>query len=76
MGQLSDDLPVEVMLSSEILITREVLAEARKWSQAGALLFSLSDKPDEASLPTPELAAKGYLPIHRKETHVAGGEGS
>jgi hypothetical protein len=33
--------------------------------QRGALLFGLSDKPDEASLPRPELAQKGYLPLHR-----------
>jgi len=74
MGKISDDLPVEEMLSSEILITREVQAEALKWTQSGALLFSLSDKPDEASVPTPQLAAKGFLPIHRTETHVVGGE--
>ncbi len=74
MGLLSDDLSVEEMLSSEILVTREVQAEALKWSQAGALLFSLSDKPDEASVPAPELAAIGYKPIHRTETHIVGGE--
>jgi hypothetical protein len=74
MGQLSSDLPVETMLANEILITREVQAEALRWSQSGALLFSLSDKPDEASLPTPELAARGYMPIHHTETHVVGEE--
>ena len=31
----------------------------------GALLFGLSDKPDEASLPTEELAAQGFLALHR-----------
>jgi len=74
MGQLSDSLPVEEMLSNEILITREVQVEALKWSQAGALLFSLSDKPDEASIPTAEQAATGYQAIHRTETHVVGGQ--
>jgi hypothetical protein len=74
MGQFSSDAPVEELLENEILITREVQVEALKWAQAGALLFSLSDKPDEASLPSPELAAKGYEPIHRTKTHVVGGK--
>jgi hypothetical protein len=36
------------------------------------LLFCLSDKPDEASIPTPELALQGYAPIHRTPTHGVG----
>ena len=38
----------------------------------GCLLMAVSDKPDEASLPTPELVARGYLPLHRTPTHVIG----
>jgi hypothetical protein len=72
MGCLKDGAPVEQLLSEEIVITQEVRQMALDWRQRGALLFGLSDKPDEASLPTPELAAQGYLPIHRTETHVVG----
>ncbi len=42
------------------------------WRERGALLFGLSDKPDEASIPTDDLAAQGYQPIHRVETHAVG----
>jgi hypothetical protein len=72
MGHLPDDAPIEQLLAEEILITQEVLAVCLAWRERGALLFGLSDKPDEASLPTEELAAQGYVPIHRQPTHVAG----
>ena len=72
MGCLGDDIPAEQLLNEEIVITQEVRRMALAWRQRGALLFGLSDKPDEASLPTPELAARGYQPIHRTETHVVG----
>jgi hypothetical protein len=71
-GCLEDSAPVEKMLAEEILITQEVRAMALAWQERGVLLFGLSDKPDEASLPTPELAAQGYLPLHRAETHAIG----
>jgi hypothetical protein len=32
----------------------------------------MSDKPDEATLPTAELAAQGYLPLHRMPTTAVG----
>ena len=70
MGCLDDAASVEDLLADEIVITGEVYALARKWRQQGALLFGLSDKPDEASVPTPELAAQGYAPIHKAVTHV------
>ncbi len=72
MGCLENDAPAERMLKEEIVITQEVRINALAWHQRGALLFGLSDKPDEASLPTTELAAQGYQPIHRAETHVVG----
>lgn len=72
MACLDDSAPVEQMLAEEIVITQEVRSMALEWRRRGALLFGLSDKPDEASLPTPELAAQGYLPIHRTETHMVG----
>lgn len=72
MGQLSVETPVSELLSQEILITQEVLHEALAWQARGALLFGLSDKPDEASIPTDELASQGYKPIHQIETEIVG----
>ncbi len=71
-GNLDDDAPLETRLNEEILVTQEVRAAALGWRRQGALLFGLSDKPDEAATPTPELAAQGYLPIHRALTHAVG----
>ncbi len=72
MGFLGDEAPVEKLLAEEIVITQEVRQAALAWKGRGALLFGLSDKPDEASLPTPELAAQGCQPLHRTVTHVVG----
>ncbi len=72
MGHLGDDVPVEALLQQEIVITREVREAALRWKRLGSLLFGLSDKPDEASNPTDELAAAGFQPIHRTVTHVVG----
>jgi hypothetical protein len=71
-GCLEDTAPVERMIREEIVITQEVRQMALEWRRRGALLFGLSDKPDEASLPTPELERQGYLPLHRTATHVVG----
>ncbi len=65
MNALPDDTPPERLLAEEITITREVADAAVELGRRGALLFGLSDKPDEASLPRPELARRGYLPLHR-----------
>ncbi len=72
MGFLPDSTPLNVLLRDEIVITHEVRALALDWKQQGALLFGLSDKPDEASVPTEELAHQGYQPLHRTVTHVVG----
>ncbi len=72
MGCLPHEAPLVQFLGEEILITREVRDLALDWRAHGALVFGLSDKPDEASLPTPELAAQGYVSLHRKQTHVVG----
>jgi hypothetical protein len=71
-GALPDDTPAEALMDQEILVTQEVRSAALDWKRGGALLFGLSDKPDEAATPTRELAAQGYLPIHRAETHAVG----
>ena len=71
-GNLPDDASMDSLLAEEILVTQEVREMAKAWQSRGALLFGLSDKPDEASTPTPELAAKGFLPIHQMPTHAVG----
>jgi len=71
-GSLGDGEAVEKLLQEEILITQEVRAMALEWQSRGALLFGLSDKPDEAAIPTEELASQGYLPLHRAKTHAVG----
>jgi hypothetical protein len=71
-GCAADGAPLAKLLSEEITITQEVRRMALAWRERGALLFGLSDKPDEAALPTPELAAQGYLPLHRLQTHALG----
>jgi hypothetical protein len=72
MGFLPEGAAVDRLLAEEIVITQEVRAAALDWLGQGALLFGLSDKPDEASVPSAELSAQGYLPIHRVETHIVG----
>ena len=74
MGCMPQESPVDQILSEEIVITGEIQALAKLWQSQGATLFGLSDKPDEAILPSKDLAAKGYLPIHRTPTHVIGEE--
>jgi hypothetical protein len=72
MGWLPDSATAEALLADEIVITEEVRELALVWRQQGALLFGLSDKPDEASIPSDALAAEGYRPIHQTETHAVG----
>ncbi len=72
MGLCADETSTADMLNSEILITQEVRAAGLRWAEQGALLFGLSDKPDEAARPTPELAAQGWPALHQAETHCAG----
>jgi hypothetical protein len=72
MGSLPVDAPLPDLLSQEITLTQEVRRIALDWRSRGALLFGLSDKPDEASLPTPELSAQGFQPLHRTLTHAVG----
>ncbi len=74
MGWLDDGVPVAELLEQEIVITQEVREMALAWRERGVLLFGLSDKPDEASVPMDDLAAQGYRPIHRVETHAVGNE--
>jgi hypothetical protein len=68
------DADAATVLASEITITAEVASVARFLAQQGVLVFGLSDKPDEASLPTSEQAAQGYRPLHRTTMKVHGDE--
>ena len=72
MGCLPQAAPVEELLRDELVLTQEVRQKALEWKHNGALLFGLSDKPDEASVPTAELAAQGWQPLHRTPTHAVG----
>ena len=71
MGHLKDETPAVRLLQEEIVITREVMEHAMDCHHAGALVFGLSDKPDEASIPNEKI--ESYLPLHEIETHVIGG---
>jgi hypothetical protein len=72
LGQLLDDAPLEARLRDEILVTQEVREAALAARSRGALLFGLSDKPDEASQPTDEARARGMQPLHHVRTHAFG----
>ncbi len=67
MGQLEENASVDDLLESEIVVTREVQEFALDSTAAGALVFGLSDKPDEAT------ANGSGIPLHKKQTHVVGG---
>ena len=73
MGQLDDNASPARLLEQEIVITQEVREWALRWREQGALLFGVSDKPDEPSVPNNDLAARGWRPIHRTKTHAVGG---
>ena len=72
LGHLPDDVPAETRLREEILITQEVREAALAARHRGALVFGLSDKPDEASLPTEEARAQGLRALHHTTTHAYG----
>ncbi len=72
MGSLPDGAPLDQRLREEICLTREVI-ELLSWLRnRGCLPLALSDKPDEASLPSGEKANAGCAALHRAATHVAG----
>jgi hypothetical protein len=72
MDHLLDEAGEETILAEEIVITREVADVCRFLRGKGVLLFGLTDKPDESSIPRPELAQEGYLPLHRVTMKVVG----
>ncbi len=71
MNNLPDDAPADERLGREITLTQEVY-EVGRWLQArGSLLISLSDKPDEASVPK-HPSQRELQPIHKAQTHCVG----
>ncbi len=72
MDVLPDEAGAEEVLAREIVITAEVASMAGRWAAQGALVMGFSDKPDEASIPTPEDAARGLRPLHRAVMKVYG----
>lgn len=72
MGEPGGGESVEEILEQRICITQEVRTLAESCRERGALLFGLSDKPDEASLPTPEGREQGCRPIHHTVTIIVG----
>ncbi len=63
---------VEEVLRQRIVITQEVHAAALRLKEMGALLFALSDKPDEASMPNPVQAQAGMKALHHLQTLAVG----
>jgi hypothetical protein len=74
MDVLPDDAPESEVLAAEIVLTAEVISVARHLRESGVLVFGLSDKPDEASIPLPEDARRGYRAIHRTPMKIVGKE--
>ncbi len=68
---LPDDTPETDLLADEIVMTGEVADLAEQVAAQGVLVFGLSDKPDESTLPPPESAADA-LPLHRVVMKVVG----
>ena len=65
------DLPgamVEEVLAQRIVVTQEVRETAALLRERGALIFGVSDKPDEASLPSEVQAKAEMRPLHHLET--------
>jgi hypothetical protein len=72
MGSLPDNVPLAQRLLEEICLTQEVMEMGRWFKSRDCLVMALSDKPDEATMPSPEAATQGHLPLHRTATHVVG----
>jgi hypothetical protein len=69
------DLPgatVEQVLAQRIVITQEVVEAAAAMRERGALIFGVSDKPDEASVPSAAQAQAGMKPLHDLVTLAVG----
>ena len=72
MNVLPDDASETDVLAGEIVITGEVADAADMLAAQGVLTFGLSDKPDEASVPSAEAAAAGAVALHHVKMKVIG----
>jgi phosphoserine phosphatase len=68
-GEMPGEAVTDV-LTQRIVITQEVREVARSLRERGALIFGVSDKPDEASLPRASQPA--MQPLHHLETLAVG----
>jgi len=68
----SPAVPLDDLLHNQIVLTQEVRQAAAVLRARGALLFGISDKPDEASLPSAAQAQAGMLPLHHLPTIAVG----
>jgi hypothetical protein len=69
------DLPgatAQGVLTERIVITQEVRETAAVLRERGVLIFGVSDKPDEASLPDEAQAQAGMKALHHLETLAVG----
>jgi hypothetical protein len=71
-GALPPETPVARLLAEQICVTQEVREVATWLRDRGCLLFTMSDKPDEATIPSPDLARQGHEPLHRLRTTAVG----
>ena len=60
------------LVHEQLVLTAEVWEVAKLWQARGALLFGLSDKPDEAAFPTPDDQSLGLEPLHMVPTALVG----
>ena len=71
----SQEVPIDEIINSKIVITNEVYSFAKNALLEGCLTFGLSDKPDEASIPTDEQQNEGKKALHQLSTILIGDEG-
>jgi hypothetical protein len=71
-SSVDEDSAVADILGQRIVITQEVRAVALALRERGALIFGVSDKPDEASLP--RSTQTGMKPLHHLRTLAVGQE--
>jgi len=64
--------PAAEVLAQRSAITQEVREAAAALRERGALVFGVSDKPDEASLPDEAQARAGMKPLHHLKTVAVG----
>jgi hypothetical protein len=63
---------MEALLDARIVLTQEVREAAVALRERGVLLFGVSDKPDEASLPNEQQAGEGMVALHHLDTAAVG----